>query len=546
MSRRTISLNGIWSFSLDPYHRAVALDRHESPTARRGARADRCYPLDWQRIRVPGTWNMQRDQWFHYDGNAIYELEFDFRSSLELREAFLHFEAVNYKADIWLNGEKLGTHLGGFTPFSFQVTDLLKRRNHLFVQVDNTERKDRCPSIGPDWFNYGGIVRDVYLELTPKERIVDHFIYWDGRQVCGRVSMTGRKRRMQIRIGDLIDEELPVVGGKTEFAIDAEPRPWSPQDPHLYSVEILYGDDEVHDQIGLRTITTDGDRLLLNGEDIRLKGISVHGECADGGRTLGQADMLRIFEIARELGCNLLRLAHYPHDRRMAQMADRYGILLWEEIPVYWKIDWTNPDTLADAEGQLAELIERDRNRASVGIWSVANETPEDADGRTEFLTKLIERAREDDPTRLVSLALFMAGENREFAVNDPIGEIADIIAVNTYPLWYSSTQDIRYLKPAKYEKPHIITEWGAGAQAGLRGREPFTEDYQADVYRKLTEIIEPKDFIRGTSPWILADFRSMLRTNAVQKGQNLKGLVDITKEKKKLAFEVYKNWTFE
>ncbi|MFW6158919.1 MAG: glycoside hydrolase family 2 protein [Planctomycetota bacterium] len=546
MSRRTISLNGIWSFSPDPYYRAVKLGRHESPTARRGARADRCYPIDWKRIRVPGTWNMQQREWFHYTGNAVYEREFDFRSSLERRRTFLHFEAANYKAEVWLNGAKLGTHLGGFTPFSFDVTDHLRRRNHLFVQVENEERKERCPTVGPDWFNYGGLVRDVHLEICPKERILDHLISWDGEQVRGRISVTGRKRRVRVRIGDLMDEELPVVGGETEFAVDAEPSLWSPDDPYLYPVEIHYSDDVVNDQIGLRTIETDGDRLLLNGEDIRLKGISVHGECADGGRTMSRADMLRIFELARELGLNFLRLAHYPHDRRMARMADRYGVLLWEEIPVYWRIDWQNPDTLADAKNQLAELMARDRNRASVIIWSVANETPEDAEGRTEFLTDLARQAKETDPSRLVSLALFMSKKGRSFCVTDPIGEHVDVISINTYPLWYSPRQDIRFLKPGVYEKPHIISEWGAAAQAGLRGRNHFTEDYQAKVYKKITKILAPKDFIRGTSPWILADFRSMLRTNSVQKGLNLKGLVDITKRKKKLAFDVYKNWAFE
>jgi len=459
----------------------------------------------------------------------------------------LQFEAANYRARVWLNGVELGEHLGGFTPFRFEVTTLLKARNHLFVEVENAEQADRCPTIGPDWFNYGGLVREVALELVPQAFIADYTIGWDGRSVKGTVAVDGASSgEVRVQIGRLVDETVALKNGRGRFAVKAQPRVWSPADPYLYPVTLTFGDDVVKDKIGLRTIRTDGTTLLLNGEPIRLKGISVHGECAEGGRTLAQADRLRIFELAKELGLNFLRLAHYPHDREMAKLADRHGVLLWEEIPVYWRIDWQNKATLADAQQQLDELIRRDHNRASVIIWSVANETPQEAPGRTAFLTKLARRAKRTDPSRLVSLALFMEAKDGHVGVYDPIGEALDIIAFNTYPFWYGNHFELPQLEPVKYNKPHFISEWGGGASIGLPGKGRFSEAYQADIYRRMTQAIGQQPIVAGTSPWILADFRSLLRTNSVQHHTNLKGLVDITKTKKKQAFFVYRDWQYQ
>jgi beta-glucuronidase len=259
-----------------------------------------------------------------------------------------------------------------------------------------------------------------------------------------------------------------------------------------------------------------------------------------------KADMLRVFELAKELGLNFLRLAHYPHDREMAKLADKFGVLLWEEIPVYWRIDWLNKATLADAKNQLDELIQRDKNRASVVIWSVANETPESAKGRTEFLTNLARQAKRTDPTRLVSLALFMDKRDGKVGVFDPVGSEVDVIAFNIYPFWYGQSFDVPELEAVKYDKPHIVSEWGGGARAGMRGKGRFSEAYQAMIYRKMTRAMAKIDIIAGTSPWILADFRSLLRTNSVQHHTNLKGLVDITKTKRKQAFFVYRDWQFK
>jgi beta-glucuronidase len=547
MNRLSVSLNGIWDFAIDPYYRARQMERYLSPRAKLGPHADDIFPLEWHRLRVPGSWNLQRDDLFLFSGNTVYQREFAFARSLKGRRAFLRFEAANYRTRVWLNGTEIGEHLGGFGPFSFEITKHLKRKNHLFVEVENAERADRCPTVGPDWFNYGGIVRDVAIDVVPKAFIADHRIWWDGRQVRGTVAVDGRETgTVRVQVGRLLDETIKLKNGRGRFAVKAAPRPWSPADPHLVPVTLTFGDDVVKDRVGFRTIRTDGATLLLNDQPIRLKGVSVHAECAEGGRTLGKADRARIFELASELGLNFLRLAHYPHDREMAKLADKHGILLWEEIPVYWRIDWQNKATLADAKNQLDELIRRDQNRASVIIWSVANETPADAPGRTEFLTELARRANRADPTRLVSLALFVDERDGKVGVFDPIGEELDVIAFNTYPHWYGFRFDIPKLQPVRYEKPHIVSEWGGGARVGLEGTGRFTEAYQAKIYRKMTKAIAKQPLIAGTTPWILADFRSLLRTNSVQEHTNLKGLVDITKTKKKQAFFVYRDWEFK
>ncbi len=275
-----------------------------------------------------------------------------------------------------------------------------------------------------------------------------------------------------------------------------------------------------------------------------LRGISLHEQAPlREGRAHGQADARTLLGWARELGANFVRLAHYPHDEHTVRLADELGLLVWAEIPVYWTIDWESAETLADALGQLSELVTRDRNRASVIIWSVANETPPTA-ARLRFLRELVGRARQLDPTRLVSAAL----ERREVdpltqRIDDPLGADLDVLGCNEYLGWYDGLPDrpdgVRWETP--YEKPLIMTELGADALAGLHG-DPltrWTEEYQAAVYEHQLRMLERIPFLAGMSPWILADFRSPRRTlPGIQDGWNRKGLVSDRGERK-LAFEI-------
>jgi len=373
-----------------------------------------------------------------------------------------------------------------------------------------------------------------------------------------------------IHINDDRLGEVPVSAGYGEARLAAPDSLslWSPENPALHQVTITIDGDEVFDCIGFRTITTDGTQILLNGEPVFLAGISLHDEAlvadndtegrTETGRIRSSDEARALLRHAKDLGCNFVRLAHYQHNEFTVRACDELGLLAWCELPVYWGIQWDNADTLTNARSQLRELITRDRNRAAVALWSVANETPPD-DDRTQFLRTLVADARELDPTRLLTAALFAhpadgdfvaafrSGEGTEWVIDDPLGADLDVLGVNQYHGWYygnfSAMATLNWSTP--YNKPLIMTEFGGDARFGLRGDadESWTEDLQAEIYRHQFEMLSRISFLAGTSPWILKDFRAPFRLlPGVQDGFNRKGLIDPSGHRK-LAFEVVQDW---
>jgi beta-glucuronidase len=267
----------------------------------------------------------------------------------------------------------------------------------------------------------------------------------------------------------------------------------------------------IKDTIGFRTIETSGPDILLNGKSVFLKGISIHEESGRGGRGYSEADALRLLNWAKELGCNYVRLAHYPHNENMVRLADKMGILVWEEIPVYWTVDFTKDYVLENAKNQLTEVITRDKNRASVIIWSMANETPL-SEARNQFLINLVKHSKTLDTTRLISAALLTRNEKGVGMIDDKIGEYLDIVAFNQYLGWYggnlADAEKMKWTTP--YNKPVVVSEFGGDAKQGLHGKrdERWTEEYQEYLYQQNLKMIEKMPNIRGLSPWILVDFR--------------------------------------
>lgn len=251
---------------------------------------------------------------------------------------------------------------------------------------------------------------------------------------------------------------------------------------------------------------------------------------------------------ARELGCNFVRLAHYPHNEYMSRLADEMGIMVWEEIPVYWTIQWSNPETFRTASDQLKELIVRDRNRASVIIWSMANETPPTPE-RLLFLKNLADTARRYDDSRLISAALeqhALAGSDTVRTVQDPFAQYADIISFNQYIGWYDGLPDKceRTGWQIGYDKPVFISEFGADALGGFHADSltRWSEEYQDYLYRETLAMIRKIPQLRGCSPWILFDFRSPRRVlPGIQDGWNRKGVISEHGDRKKAFYTLKK-----
>jgi len=569
-NRQTTSLNGEWNYIVDQYETGYYSFHLDAFDQQKGFQKSAFYSnyhaqnkqelveYDFDKsptITIPGDWNSQKENLFYYEGTVWFKKSFDYDLK-ENKRLFVYFGAINYKAEVYLNGIKLGVHEGGFTPFNFEVSSIIKENdNFLVVKVDNTRRKEAVPTINTDWFNYGGITRDVLLIEEPKSFIQDYFVQLkkgDKNTISGFVKINNFDKSndsVSINIPELkinFKEKINVEGMVSFEISNKKIAYWSPESPKLYDVFVEYNNQTLKDNIGFRTIETQNAKILLNGKPVFLKGISIHEENDKGGRANSKADALRLLTWAKELGCNYVRLAHYPHNENMVRLADKIGLMVWEEIPVYWTVNFTNQETYKNAENQLVEMIGRDKNRCATIIWSMANETPI-SDARNTFINNLNAKARALDNTRLISAALLTKSENLNSYVEDPIAENLDIVAFNEYLGWYGGNlDDAEKIKwTSKYNKPVVVSEFGGGAKAGLHGEknERWTEEFQEYLYIQNLKMIEKIPNISGLSPWILVDFRSPRRLlPEIQDGYNRKGLISNDGIKKK-AFFVLQNF---
>ncbi|MDQ6757339.1 MAG: beta galactosidase jelly roll domain-containing protein [Bacteroidota bacterium] len=573
-ARKTITLDGKWQYIIDPYETGFynyrLKERNENDKdaywnsdvpENKTDRKEHGY-INKYSLKVPGDWNSQEAKLLYYEGTIWYRKTFNFRKSNLSDRIYIYFEAVNYKADVYLNGHKLGTHKGGFTPFNFEIPDSIIRstNNFLVVKVDNKRYADEVPTVNTDWWNYGGITRSVDLIEVPSNFIQDYSLQLikskntTDAELAFSVKLNGNKSKENVTV------EIPELDFKKTFS-SGELTPnvkfkisnlqyWSPEHPKLYRVIIKTATDKIEEKIGFRTIEVKGKQILLNGKPIFMRGISIHEEIAsEMRRAYSISDAAILLHRAKELNCNMVRLAHYPHNEHMTRLADSLGILVWSEIPVYWTIEFTNPAVFDKAKKQLTEMITRDHNRASIIIWSVGNETPV-SESRTRFMSNLISAAKQLDSTRLVSAALevnYNSGRNMNI-IDDPLGEFTDIVAFNEYLGWYGGlpNQCRTTNWGVTYNKPLFISETGAEAVGGFHADSltMWSEDYQQWYYREQTKMLErmPDNFV-GISPWILNDFRSPRRNNPVyQQGWNNKGVYD-HKGRKKKAFYVLKSY---
>ncbi len=562
LNRQHTSLCGPWHYLIDVQEGGY-YDYRMNPSAWgyfRNAKPQRPEDLieyDFDKaatMNVPGDWNTQDDRLFFYEGTVWFMRPFTWHPNGN-RRTLLYFGAVNYEAHVYVNGKKVGYHEGGFTPFNFDVTDLLHDgENFVVVKADNKRRAESVPTVCFDWWNYGGITRDVLLvEVEPT--YVEHFKLaldkTNTRLIHFNVKLNKAvaDHKVTLAIPELKVKKTVTTAadGTASLSFKAKPELWSPENPRRYRVEVCAGTDVLADSIGFRTIETRGKQILLNGKPIYLRGISIHEEKPfGGGRANCTADAHTLLSWAKELGCNFVRLAHYPHNEYAVREAERMGFLVWSELPCYWTIAWTNPDTYANAERQLTDMIRRDQNRANVIIWSIANETPHSAK-RDLFLSRLSKHARGLDSTRLISMAMEVtSAANFKNRLQDNMNQYVDVISFNQYIGWYRDVNDAPKMEwEIPYDKPVIISEFGGGAKYGLHGEknQRWTEEFQENLYIQNIQMIQKIDGLSGTTPWILKDFRSPRRLlDGIQDYYNRKGLFSDRGEKKK-AFYILRDW---
>ena len=545
--RPEMSLDGTWRLTLDPFEEGLRQRWYANDDAPPNSWDT---PRDWQwdggeAAPVPGCWNLLRPELLHYEGAAWYVRDIEAAAPATEECVLLQFGAAAQRAEVFLNGKHLGGHLGGSTPFSLDATAALQAgRNRLMVMVENTRRPERVPMHHFDWFNYGGLHRGVSLLRVPRLHLRRFAIWLEPGSAYRRIRLRAILSQPADSTGRLVipalglDAEVPFRAGAADILLDAAPPLWSPADPVLLDVELHHGGEVLRDRVGFREIRAEGTRILLNGQDLVLCGVCVHEDDLASGRCSDDADIRRRIAHARELGANFLRLAHYPHDERVARLCDEAGLLIWSEIPVYWAIAFENPETLADARNQLEELIARDANRASIILWGVGNENA-DTDARLAFMAELARAARAADPSRLITAACLI--NRAEFRIEDRLAEHLDVIGLNEYFGWYEQGfQGLhRLLANSRPDRPVIISETGADARAGHRDPAAplFSEERQVAFYEGQCAALERAAYVRGLAAWLLYDFRSLRRQTREQGGFNRKGVVAEDKTTRKLGF---------
>ncbi len=521
-------------------------------------------------VSVPNSWQSMHGL-SRYEGVCWYFTEIE-RGTLEKQigtenHVFLRFNGANYIAKAWLNGVVLGEHEGGFLPFTFEITknaiknvlDVHPGPVVLSVRVDNTRLRDGVPELSTDWFQWGGVYRDVVLEVHPalhvKRCLVTPVLGLhrpSPRGVPGVeidcVASPGFEGTIVVegpgssRVGSkaIVVSHSPGKYGSTKAWIPVDqPVLWSPVDPKLYMVRVLDRDGTVvHvSRFGMREIAASCNAILLNGTRIVLKGCSLHEEKLPVGREYPRAERERDLLSMKALGFNFLRTAHYSHDESLMELADEIGMLVGEEIPVYWNIDYRNPRTLRLAMSMMRDLIHRDYNHPSVIWWSAGNEVPVSRRDCQLFFQRLLGLARKLDPSRLVVYV-------SKAYLYDPLRKHSDLLLLNTYLGWYyfnvrmlGFTMDMVHSRARR--KPMLLSEFGAGARLGV-GRTSaldmkFSEWKQASILGNAIKACNARQHVSGWAFWIYRDFRSHMRLNEYQQGYNRKGIVD-ERDKKKLA----------
>ncbi len=573
-----LCLNGQWQFRLDPNN--IGEQQHWWKSHGR---------QDWGTIDVPSTYNMINKDMKWYQGKAWYSRTFKLKEQLQKNQrAILRFLGVSLRGKVWLNGHYLGEHLFPYTAFEFDATDYLNRKgdNYLVVQADNKILARAIPDARWNgWWFYGGIHRDVYMELRPSVAITNLWLdtkmagqgwnfeavsivtNYGKRTVSASLTVSlhnSQNQTIWTQTENIIakpgDNELRLKGSLTEI------NAWTPNSPTLYKMTATIDGDCPYSRTiktGFRQIETHGSQILLNGKPLLIKGTARHEEFSKYGNAVPHERTRLDIQDVKELGSNFLRTAHYTQHPYFYELCDELGLLVWTEIPA-WK---TSPDVLADpqifetyAKPQLAEIVNQYRRYLSVVIWSVGNEFPSDTEKAAWYVERACDFVRKMDPTRLVTFASDRHREDKpdEQDISFPY---VDLIAVNEYYGWYYGTiYDVGHMLDRLHkkfpDKPILVSEFGSGAAADVQLDAEFLDrgkNYSLDYQLKslqihMEQIFSPKrrKYVAGGLIWVYSDFEDPHRIHKGHPVQwnyvNLKGLVTLNRSRKP-SFDLVKRF---
>ena len=533
--RQSLSLSGEWGFYVDPMHRGIRQEWWKN--RREKSYCFPCYDVNSRTCTVPHNWCSEPDLRY-YDGTCLYQKIFDYPYLVEGKRTYITFGAVNFECSVYLNGEKVGEHNGGYLEFSVDVTEYIRPTdNDLWLVVDNTRHEGRIPAMIFDWWNDGGIIRDVVVYSVCEGGIDSYRLTTtlEGDSVMLSVSVVA---------GDSVTLEIEGLGVCETFRDSTtitmprdKVRLYSDVDPHRYIVKLSTIGDSISEMVGLREVKVEGREIYLNGEKLFLKGVNVHEDFAPLGSAENHEAIDRVIEYCKQLGVNFIRLAHYPHSRYFMDKAEEAGILMEEEIPLYWYVNW-DMGIEDKAKVQYDEMVYRDFNRASVIMWGVGNEMSKDIQNapHIENLAKYLRGIDSSRPVTYVCSSRDKVGENYVPFMTDSMYESLDIIALNTYGGMRDADpfdNDKHVDAYAKYGKPIIVTETGAFGLLGVRDGSEIDEINQAKFNEIQVSKILSSDYVRGLSVWVLIDGRTPIYHLNPEPGIYYYGLIQQNGEKK-------------
>ncbi len=570
-----MDLNGLWDFviDLDPkYHNDPVI--HPNPSYA-DPNWDRRH---WLKVAVPGVWNKYAEKLDIYEGVCWFAREFALESLPEDPAAFLRFGAVNYKCRVFLNGKFIGTHEGGYTEFVFDVSaHLVPGKNFLAVEVDNRAAITKLPPcLG--YFNYGGIHRDVTLEIHSGSYLENLVITACDEHLRVTCDIRRPESRLEMRItcGGYENHEYmenPRDRYETDLYIP-QTEPWSPDNPVLHPVTIQLRQcgkifHEFSYQVGFRKIEMADGKILLNGQSIFLKGICYLYDSPAYGLTMKPEQFLTDIALLKEMGVNTIR-SHFPFTREFYEACDRAGIMIWIETPVYClhpdtsarDTIFSNPEFVNLANSMIEEMIRHARPHPSVVIYSVGNECNVENPEAEAFFNSLCRKVRTLDDTRLLSYASL-------YCIVGPLADFVDILGINEYWGWYdkdiysrgpSEDQeaktnrqptalepiDLAVLKEklnelkTLHKKPMLLTEFGADSVPNYlsASRNLWSEEYHADLIKETYAVLEQHPEIRGVFPFCFCDYRDPSKqVNIHWDYMNYKGVVTYERRPKKAFY---------
>ncbi len=517
-----------------------------------------------QHIDLPHSWNGVDGQ----DGGndylrdvATYSKRFFIKINPDKECVYLCFNAVNAIADVYLNEKKIAHHEGGYSRFIVEITSELKEENLLVVKVDNRPNASIYP-YAADFTFYGGIYRDVSIIVTSKKHFEYHEdsapilkCYPEVKGTNGSLTVDAKATsddEIFIQVKD--DKGEVVASGKANQEIFVPKiHLWNGRkDPYLYKVvATLKNDDVIYDEvstfIGFRTFHVDPKKgFYLNGASYPLRGVARHQDRPKVGNAIGKADMDEDMDLIREIGANTIRLSHYQHDEYFYDLCDKYGFIVWAEIPYISRYDKAADQ---NAKSQLSELIHQCFNHPSIVCYGISNEITmfRKTFGKAtrENHVELNEFAHKEDPSRLTTIACYSV-----MSIFNRVAHITDLASYNLYWGWYVPCTPVtgwildmwHFFYP---KSPIGLSEYGAEGMSNLHSRKPRrfdnSEEYQASYHEKMLKTFATRPYIWATHVWNMFDFGSDGRNQGGEKGINHKGLVTFDRKIKKDAFYVYK-----